>query len=71
MYSICSLFAICSFTISGTGLFRPLVAQFEFGSGLISNLAANIAGETRELEGGFYNERLGRIGSSLSVGVGY
>jgi hypothetical protein len=35
MYPICSQFAICSFLVVGTGLFRPSVAQFELGSGLI------------------------------------
>ena len=39
MYTICSLFAICSFFDPGTGLFRPLVAEFEFRSGLVSRIA--------------------------------
>jgi hypothetical protein len=40
MYPICSWFAICSQKDLGTGLFRPLVAYFDFGSGLSLKLPA-------------------------------
>src|SRR5258705_6842568 len=35
VYTVCSLFAICSFWKVGTGLFRPPVAGFENSSGLL------------------------------------
>jgi hypothetical protein len=35
MYMVCSLFAICSFTKSGTGRVYGRVAEFENGSGRI------------------------------------